>query len=198
MLACSTSARQQQSPTCCRRPHRYALTMHFWHSCCQFCHLCCNSASGILAVEASLLQAGHHLLVDVLHCSCCVATEAILLAACGLQSYSAVSDAMGSSTRLRSLPFSVLETSPMVLNLMQKYFLALLILIQKTNTGQQGIPAEHVPSHSTTRQLGSEMHVMTLQGNTEAASLSDEPVTPSTLQVALSTLKGVGLQHWQG
>ena len=87
----------------------------------------------------------------------------------------------------------------MVLNLMQRFFLALLLLAQKTNTGQQGIPAEHVaPSHSTTRQLGADMHVMTLQGDTEATSLNDEPVTPSTLRVVLSTLKGVELQDCQG
>ena len=68
---------------------------------------------------------------------------------------------------------------------MQKYFLALLMLAQKTNTGQQVISAPHPKDvHSST--ICPDMPLMTLKGNTEAMCLDDEPITPSRLQVVLS------------
>lgn len=70
---------------------------------------------------------------------------------------------------------------------MQKYFVALLILAQKTNTGQQGIPAARAAhSRSTMSQRESEMPLMTLTRSTDATYVNEEPVTPSQLQVVLS------------
>ena len=67
----------------------------------------------------------------------------------------------------------------------QKYFLALLILAQKTNTGQHGTSAAHAEDvHSSTSRL--DIPLMTLTGSTEATCLDDEPVTPSRLRVVLS------------
>ena len=68
---------------------------------------------------------------------------------------------------------------------MQKYFLALLILAQKTNTGQQGVPAMR-PAHIQSNIECIEMPLMTLKGSTEATCLNDGHITSSTLQVVLS------------
>ena len=74
---------------------------------------------------------------------------------------------------------------PLYCACMQKYFLALLILAQKTNTGQQGIPVPNPEDlQSSTKRL--DMPLMTLRGSSEATCLDDEPVTPSRLQVVLS------------
>lgn len=74
---------------------------------------------------------------------------------------------------------------PVLCACMQKYFLALLILAQKTNTGQQGISAPHSKDvHSSTSCP--DMPLMTLKGSTEAMCHVDEPITPSRLQIVLS------------
>lgn len=68
---------------------------------------------------------------------------------------------------------------------MQKYFLALLILAQQTNTGQQGISAANpADAHNNTDRL--DMPLITLKGSTDGTRLSDDPIIPASLQVVLS------------
>lgn len=72
---------------------------------------------------------------------------------------------------------------------LQKYFLALLILAQKLNTGQQGIAPKDGTDyvHSSTHHSRLSSVQMTLKSS---SSHDDECAIPSTLKIALSRCEG--------
>ncbi len=68
--------------------------------------------------------------------------------------------------------------------LLQKYFLALLILAQKTNLSTHNIPAGD-PVHGIRQSDAAQPRHITLQGHT-AVKLADDPLTAEMLEVVLS------------
>lgn len=74
-------------------------------------------------------------------------------------------------------------------HVLQKYFLALLILAQKTNTGSQNISSHEVLSESALATMPLEAAQpchMALQKQTAAEFDDDVQITAETLQVVLS------------
>ena len=96
---------------------------------------------------------------------------------------------MSLSTVLDALPWQC-ALSYHVLNaqcapLLQKYFLALLILAQKTNSSSYNISPAGDPVHVTRQSDAAQPRHITLQRHTAVKS-ADNPLTAEMLEVVLS------------
>jgi len=69
--------------------------------------------------------------------------------------------------------------------LLQKYFLALLILAQKTNSSSHNIGPARDPVHVTRQSDAAQPRHITLQRHTAVKS-ADDPLTAEMLEVVLS------------
>ncbi len=70
--------------------------------------------------------------------------------------------------------------------LLQKYFLALLILAQKTNSSSHNTSPAGDPIHVTRQSDAAQLRHITLQRHTAVESAADDPVTAEMLEVVLS------------